>query len=76
MSKRARDPSISLSKEEEEEDLEEEGEVESWYVGERNFAGQYHGRGTLTLALEGVRYEGDFKNGEKHGNGSFLFSFS
>ena len=38
------------------------------YVGERNEAGQPHGRGVMTWG-DDMKYEGEFLNGLKHGQG-------
>ena len=43
------------------------------YIGERNAAGQMHGRGVYRYA-DGTVYEGDFKDGKKHGRGVYRFA--
>ena len=43
------------------------------YTGERNAAGQMHGRGVFRHASGDV-YEGDFKDGNMHGRGVFRFA--
>ena len=43
------------------------------YDGERNAAGQRHGRGVYRYA-DGDVYEGDYKDNKKHGRGVFRYT--
>lgn len=40
------------------------------YTGERNEAGEYHGKGTLLDHNDGSKYSGDWQNGRMHGHGT------
>ena len=43
------------------------------YEGKFNKYGEYDGVGTLYLSNGYIRYQGDFKNGKEHGNGSSYY---
>lgn len=58
---------------ESEEDMDSENEILPYtYEGERNEAGERHGKGKARLP-NGDFYEGDYKNGQRSGYGKYVF---
>ncbi|KAK9767277.1 Histone-lysine N-methyltransferase setd7 [Basidiobolus ranarum] len=64
-----------MSSSEEASDYEDSMEMDEipTYKGELNEAGEYHGKGELTYEKSGVKFIGEFKQGEKYGYGCLYF---